>query len=64
MEKGHLSQDCVLLVNETYLQKRTQFHCGEYIGANKNDELYKKIMVFMITGLKKQYRQLLKPVLK
>ena len=64
LEKGHLSQDCVLLVDEMYLQKGTQFHGGEYIGANENDELYKGIMVFMITGLKKQYRQLLKPVLK
>ena len=64
LEKGHLSQDCVLLVDEMYLQKGTQFYGGEYIGANENDELYKGIMVFMITGLKKQYRQLLKPVLK
>ena len=39
LEKGHLSQDCVLLVDETYLQKGTQFHGGEYIGANENDEL-------------------------
>ena len=36
-----------------YLQKGTQFHAGEYICANENDELYKGIMVFMITGLKK-----------
>ena len=34
-----------------YFQKGTQFHSGEYIGANE-DELYKGIMVFMITGLK------------
>ena len=54
LEKGHLSQDCVLLVDEMYLQKGTQFHGREYIGANKNDELYKGIMVFMITGLKKK----------
>ena len=52
MEKGYLSQDCVLLVDEMYLQKGTQFHGGEYIGANENDELYKGIMVFVITGLK------------
>ena len=36
-----------------YLQKGIQFHGREYIGANKNDELYKGIMVFMITDLKK-----------
>ena len=37
-----------------YLQKGTQFHGWEYIGANENDELYKGIMVFMITGLNKK----------
>ena len=52
LEKGHLSQDCVLLVDEMYLQKGTQFHVGEYIGATENDEFYKGIMVFMITGRK------------
>ena len=64
LEKGHLFQGCVLLVDEMYPQKGTQFHGGEYIGANENDELYKGIMVFMITSLKKHYRQLLKLVLK
>ena len=54
LEKVHLSQDCVLLVGEMYLQKGIQFHGGEYIGANENDEFYKGIMVFMITGLKKK----------
>ena len=52
LEKGHLSQDCILLVDEMYLQKRTQFHSGEYIGANENDERYKGIMVVIINGLK------------
>lgn len=33
-------------------KKETQFHGGDYIGANENDELYKGVMVFMITGLK------------
>ena len=57
LEKGHLFQDCVLLVDEMYLQKGTQCHGGEYIGANENDELYKGIMVFMITGLKKKKKK-------
>ena len=52
LEKGHLFQNCVLLVDEMYLQKGTQFHSGEYISANENDELYKGIIIFMITGLK------------
>ena len=60
LKKGHLSQDCVSLVDETYLQKGTQFHGGEYIGANENDELYKGIMVFMITGQKKSVPSVVK----
>ena len=51
LEKGHLSQDCVLSVDVP--SKGTQFHGGECIGANENDELYKGITLFMITGLKR-----------
>ncbi len=40
------------MVDETYLQKGTQFHSREYFGANEDDELYKRIMIFMITVLK------------
>ena len=40
------------MVDEMYLQKGTQFHSGEYIGANEDNELYKEIMVFMIANLK------------
>ena len=39
--------------DEMYLQKGTQFHSGESIYANEDYVLYKEIMVFMITGLKK-----------
>ena len=34
-----------------YLQKGTQFHCGDVIGANEHT-LYEGIMVFMITAFK------------
>ena len=42
LEKGNLSQDYILLVDEMYLQKGTQFHGGEFIGANEKDELLKE----------------------
>ena len=29
LEKGNLSQDCVLMLDEMYLQKGTQFDSGE-----------------------------------
>ena len=51
-EKGKISQDCILILDEMYLQKGTQFHGGEYVGSNENGEFYKGIMVFMISGLK------------
>ena len=35
-----------------HLQKGTQFHSGEYIGANEDDEVYIGIMVFMIASFK------------
>ena len=54
MEKVHLFRDFVLLVDEIYLQKGTQFNVGEYIGPNENNHLYKGIMVFIITGQKKK----------
>ena len=42
----------VLIEDEMYLQKGTHFHNREYTNENEGDELYKGIMVFMITGLR------------
>ena len=33
-------------------KKKHKFHSVEYIGANEDDELYKGIIVFMITDFK------------
>ena len=60
LEKGHLPQDSVLILDEIYLQKGTQFNSGEYIGANEDNELYKGIMIFMITALKNTVRLVIK----
>ena len=40
------------MVDEMYLQKATQYHSGEYFGADENGTLYKEISAFMIVGLK------------
>ena len=32
-EQGKISMDCVLMVDEMYLQKATHYHSGEYVGA-------------------------------
>ena len=49
--QGLISEDIILMTDEMYLQKGTQFQGGEYIGANADGEMYKGIVVFMINGL-------------
>ena len=51
-EKSELSDEIILVADEMYLQKGTQFHGGNYVGADEKGELYKGIVVFMINGLK------------
>ena len=41
------------MADEMYLQKCTQFHCGEYIGGDVEGNLYNGVVVLMIQGLKK-----------
>ena len=51
-EKGEISDDVILMADEMYLQKCTQFHGGEYIGADVEGNLY-GVVALMIQGLKK-----------
>ena len=51
-EQGNISKDCVLMVDEMYLQKAKQYHSGEYVGEDEDGNLYKGIVAFMIVGLK------------
>ena len=51
-ENGKISNDCILMVDEIYLEKATQYHGGEYVGADDEGNLYKGIVAFMIVGLK------------
>ena len=60
LEKGEISRDIVLMFDEMYLQKCTQYHGGIYEGANEDGELYKGVVVFMITGLKKSIPYVIK----
>ena len=63
-EKGEISTDCILMVDEMYLQKATQYQGGEYVGADEEGNLFKGIIVFMIVGLKKSIHMLFKPYLE
>ena len=51
-ENGKISNDCILMVDEMYLEKTTQYHSGKYSGADYAGNLYKGIVAFMIMGLK------------
>ena len=51
--KNKLSGDCVLIVDETYLQKSVQYHSGDFVGQDEENDLFKGITNFMITSLKK-----------
>ena len=46
-EKGRISKDCVMMVDEMYLQKCVQYSNGEYIGEDFNGDLFKGIVVFV-----------------
>ena len=51
-EKGEMSTDLILMVDEMYLQKAAQYQSGEYVGADEEGNLFKGIMAFMVVGLK------------
>ena len=51
-ENDKVSNDCILMVDEMYLKKATQYHSGEYVGADDEGNLCKGIVAFMIVGLK------------
>ena len=38
-QKGKMSDDIILMVDEMYLQKGTQFAGGEYVGADEDGNL-------------------------
>ena len=51
-EKGEISTDLILMVDEMYLHKTAQYQAGEYVGANEEGYLYKGIVAFMVVELK------------
>ena len=60
LEKGKISKDVVLMADEMYLDKGTQYHGGDYIGDDCDGNLYKGIVGFMIVGLKKSIPYIVK----
>ena len=55
-------EDVVLVFDDIYLQKCEEYCGSEIIGANENNELYKGLLSFMITGLKENVPYIIKSV--
>ena len=51
-EKGSFSCDCILMIDEMYLQKSPQYQSGEYVGVDEEGNLYKGIVAFMVVGFR------------
>ena len=52
-DKGHMSKKVILIIDEMFLQKCAEYQAGVYSGTDSSGQLYKGIVSFMITGLKK-----------
>ena len=50
-QKGSFSCDCILMIDEMYLQKSAQYQSGKYEGVQKDKNLYKGIAAFMFLDL-------------
>lgn len=53
LKKQSVSSNCVLIIDEMYLQKSVQYHTGGFVGQDEEGNLYKGIVAFMIVSLKK-----------
>ena len=52
--------DVILLFDEIYLQKCEEYCCGESIGTDSKNNLYKGMVCFMIVGLKESAPHIIK----
>ena len=54
-EKNEISEDCIMMIGEMYLQKGAQYQGEEYVGPDEQGQLYKRTIVFMIILLKNSF---------
>ena len=59
-EEGKMNSDCVLILDEMYLQKSSEYHGGMYVGLDGDGKFYKGILCFMIVGLKESIPYVIK----
>ena len=60
--QGVISEDVVLMFDETYLLICEEYCGGEIIGAKENNELYKGLLSFITVGLKENVPYIIKSV--
>ena len=53
LEKQIVSSDCVLIIDEMYLQKSVQYHSSDFVGQDEEGNLFNGMVFFMIVSLKK-----------
>ena len=49
---GSISEDCVLIIDEIYLQKSVNHHSGEHVGADAEGNLYQGVVKFLMVSWK------------
>ena len=62
LEQGKIGTDVVLLLDEVYLQKDSQYQDGKLVGADNEGNLYKGVITFMINSLKKSIPFVIKTI--
>ena len=55
-----VDSQCMLLIDEMYLQKSCQYHVGKVYGKDEHGEFYNGIVVFMVVGLRKSIPYVIK----
>ena len=61
-DMGKISTDIVLMVDEMFLDKCSQYESGKYVGQDAEGTLYKGIVTFMVVGLKQSIPFVVKAV--
>ena len=60
LRQEKVDSQCMLLIDEMYLQKSFQYHVGKVYGKDEHGEFYNGIVVFMVVGLRKSITYVIK----
>ena len=59
-DEGKMNSDCVLILDEMYLQKSSEYHGGKSVGLDEDGRFYKGVLCFMIVVLKESIPYVIK----